>query len=296
MLSLVGRVAEAWWRLWSIRRARGVQRDQLVLAGGLIEAARARLEVGRASLADVAQLELMQARLDDRLRSLDESERSAEAQLREAIAADEDVALPIEEEVSDATLPGEDLASLSEAARAHPQLEAFELRAQGHEAMADAAEATRFPSFVLGVDWIETGDAPMPTNGSGDDALIVSLGVSVPIFGQDAAGDLQRAAEADGAAERAAVSRLTQAWSTTRDAHRRLRLFETTLLPQARAAYESVTGSYATGERSVATSLAAQRTFLEIELDTIRVRAQHGMAWARLEALAGRPIETGGER
>lgn len=302
ILAIQARVAVAWWRLWAIRRMRGVHRDQLTLAGTVVETARVRMEIGRSTLADVAQLELVQARLEDELAGIDERERAAEALLRAAIGADAATEVPTVMETPDALLPPEPLHELAEAARAHPRLEAYELRAQSHEAQAASAEASRFPSVVLGLDWIETGEAVMMTNGSGADALLLSVGVSIPIFAQEAGAELQRAEEAEGAAERAgredaedrAVAELTEAWSALRDAHRRLGLYAGTLAPQARAAYESVIGGYATGDIAVAATLAAQRAFLEIELAQIRARAEHGVAWARVEALVGRPL--GGER
>ena len=299
LLALRAPVAAAWWRLWAVRRTREVQRERLILLDALAEAARARLEVGHATLADVGQLDLARARQDDGLRSLDEEERTAEAALRAAIAAPADVELTTARDVAPASLPAQPAEALAEAVRAHPRLEAFELSARAREAQAGAVEGTRFPSFVLGVDWIETGEAPMPVNGSGDDAFMVSVGVRVPIFGQAAADDAMRAQEAEAAAARAdrevaelsAIEALHEALGALRETHRRLRFYERTLLPQARGVYESVAGAYATGSVGVAEAIRAAGDLLDIELDAIRARAQHGAAWARVEALTGRPAE-----
>ncbi len=297
-LAVRERVGRAWWAAWSIRRRRAVLDDQLALLASLVDAARARLEIGRGSLADVSQLELARARLADQRAGLDEREVAALAALRAAVGAPADLALPIADEAPIAARPAESLATLTSEARAHPRLEALEARARAHDAAAGAAEAGRFPSFVLGVDWIETGDAATPVPGSGDDALLVSVGVSVPIFGQDAAGEAQRAAEAEGAAARAdrraaedaAVAALTEAWAGASDASRRLALYDATLLPQAEAALESVTGAYAVGEASLPDVVLAVRAQLEIALDAIEARRDHGERLARLEAIVGRPI------
>jgi len=76
-----------------------------------------------------------------------------------------------------------------------------------------------------------------------------------------------------------------------RDAHRRLRLYRDTLIPQAQSAYESVIGSYAVGRSGVAAALLAQRDLLELAVALVRARADHGVAWARLERVVGRPVE-----
>lgn len=299
LLTLRAPVAAAWWRLWAVRRLREIQRERLVLLDALAEAARARLEVGRATLADVGQLDLARAREDDRIRSLDEDERTAEAALRAAVAAPSDLELATAAEIPPPSLPSEAPSDLAAAVRTHPQLEAFELRARAREAQAGAVEGTRLPSFVLGVDWIETGEAPMPVNGSGDDALMVSVGVRIPIFGQAAADEAMQSEHAEAAAQRAdreaaeltAIEQLHQALAVLRETHRRLHFYRRTLLPQARGVYESVAGSYATGAVGVAEAIAAARELLDIERETVEARAQHGAAWARVEALTGRPVE-----
>lgn len=303
-LALRSRIASAWWRLWAIERQRPVYADQATLLATLTETARTRIAVGSGTLAEVAQLELLEARLADRIAALDEMQSTARAALRAAIGAPRDIGLPVADDVPAPTLPHEALDALEQAARAHPRMEAYELRARSHEAQAGAAEADRLPSFVLGLDWIETGEASMPVNGSGDDALLVSVGVRLPLFGQDAAAEAQAAEHAEGDAERAmrqaaendAIAELSAAWSSVRDSHRRLALYETTLIPQARAAQESVNGAYAASELGAANLITAQRALLEIALEAIAVRAEHGVAWARLEALAGRPVNAEGAR
>ena len=45
------------------------------------------------------------------------------------------------------------------------------------------------------------------------------------------------------------------------------------------------------GGAELAAALLAQREILEIDLAYERARAEHGAAWARLEAAVGRPLE-----
>lgn len=294
-LRLRAEVADAWWRLWALRAVRDAQREQVSLLEAAAESVRARIEVGQATLADAAQLELRRARLDDALAGLDEEERAAEAALRASIAAGPDEPLPTTREAADPALPP-DASALEARLTAHPELLAFAARAEAHDARARAFEAERLPRFVVGVDWIETGEAASPVPGSGDDALIFDVGVSIPLW-QGAYEDRQRAAEAEGVAERAdaeaallsARAALAEATSRIRDTHRRLRLYERTLIPQARGAYESVIGAQVTGRAPVAAVLLAQRELLEISVEAARARAAHGAAWARLEALVGAP-------
>jgi outer membrane protein TolC len=298
-LALARQVSDAWWMLWYVRRAREVDREQLEILDGLSQTLRARVESSQASLADLAQVDLTRSRIDDAIAGLDEMERSAEAALRGVISAPAGMPLPTHTEVTGAALPGEELGAMAEAVRAHPFLQSFELLAEANEAQAAAYEADRFPRFTVGMDWIETGPALMPaTQGSGDDAVITSLGLSVPLW-QDSYDDMQRSAEAEAAGDRAdreraedaALAELEQALSAVRDSYRRVRLYRDTLLPQAQTAYESVIGAYAVGRATVAATLIAQRDLLELSLGLMRARADHGNGWARLERVVGRPVE-----
>ncbi len=297
-LDVAARVADAWWRLWVVERVAAVWREQLALLGGVSESVRGRIETNQATLADVAQVDLTRSRLDDAIAGLDEQARAARAALRAAVGAGPDVAMAAEGDAGVA-LPAEPAEALTRAVRAHPFLASFERMAEAGEASAASAEAERFPRFTLGIDWIETGPAAMPgVQGSGDDALIAHVAITVPLW-QEAYDDAQRAAEAEAAAERAAgrsaedaaLAELEQALSAVRDTHRRARLYRDTLLPQAQAALESVLGAYAIGRTNVAAVLLAQRDLLEIAVARERALAEHGQAWARVERVVGRRVE-----
>lgn len=298
-LALARQVADAWWALWFVRQAQGVEREQLEILDGLSQSLRARVETSQAGLGELAQVDLTRSRVDDRIAELAEAERSAEAALRGVLSAPVGMALPTPAEVPGVALPGEGADALMEAVRAHPFLLAFELMAEANESQAAAFEADRFPRFTLGVDWIETGPAQMAgVQGSGDDALTVRVGLSIPLW-QESYDDMQRSAEAEAAASRAdrdraedaALAELEQSLSDVRDSHRRVRLYRDTLLPQAQTTYESVMGAYAVGRSTVAATLLAQRDLLELALGLMRARAEHGRGWARLERVVGRQVE-----
>ncbi|MCZ7681717.1 MAG: TolC family protein [Sandaracinaceae bacterium] len=297
LLALRMEVARAYWRLWEVRASRAVQGEQLALLAALSEGVRGRVEVGQATLADVAQIDLSRSRLEDADLRLVEEERAAEAALRAAIGAPAASATPTAEAAPEPALPAEDTAALAADAREHPYVRAFLALAEASGAEARAAEAERFPRLRLSVEAMIGHDrasgAQSPMEG-----VIAGVGLTVPLW-QDAYAGAQRAAEADAdagraearAAEDAAVAELEQALSSVLGSHRRVRLYERTLLPQARSAYESVIGAYAAGRGSIAQTSLAQRDLLELALGLVRARAEHGVAWARLERAVGRAVE-----
>lgn len=299
LLAVRMEVARAYWRLWEVRASRSVQREQQALLGALSEAVRGRVEVGQATLADLAQIDLARSRLDDADQRLAEEERAREAALRAVIGAPAGAAMATTEAPPEPVLPAEDTAALAAEAREHPYVRAFLAMSEASGAEARAVEAERFPRLRVSVEAMidhERGSgAQSPMEG-----VIASVGLSIPLW-QDAYASAQRAAEADADADRAdaqaagdaAVAELEQALSSVRDSHRRTRLYEGTLLPQAQSAYESVIGAYVTGRGSIAQTSLAQRDLLELALELVRARAEHGAAWARLDRAVGRAVRRG---
>lgn len=294
------RVAEVYWQLWLVQRAREVQRDQLEVLRGLSEATRARVEVSSAILADLNQVDLAVSRIEDVLSGIGERERALSAELLAAIGSPSGRSTPIDPaQAPDGGLPAESRAALVEAATSHPRVEALELMSESSLSKVRRARADRAPSFIVGLDWIETGDALDPnTSGSGTDSVIVMLGLRLPLWAYAYRG-AEEEARSESEAFRAealdesnyAEAALEGALSGIRDAHRRILLYRHTLIPQAEAAYASVVGAYQTGSSTVAATLIAQRDLLDLELGLARAQAEHAITWARLEQVAGRAIE-----
>jgi outer membrane protein TolC len=299
-LAVAQRVADLYWKLWLVHQIRVVQRDQRAVLEALSEASRARLEVSVVSLSDVNQIDLARSRLDDDLAALDESERALSAQLLAAIGSAPGGPTPVAPgQVPTGGLPTETEAELVAEATNHPRVQALFLRSESSRSLVRQARAQRAPSFTAGVDWIETGEAPGPDfSGNGKDPVVIVLGLRLPLWSyaygaaEQEARSLSEAYRADAfEAQRQVEAALGQTLSAIRDAHRRVALYRTTLIPQAEAAYASVVGAYQTGNSSVAATLLAQRQLLELQLGMVRARAAHAIAWARLEQVLGRPVD-----
>lgn len=297
-LRVSARVSDAYWELWLVSQVRRIQKEQLVLSRTTSELVRSRLEIGAASLSDVSQTDLVLSRATDVIAGLDEAERRSRAALRRALGAPDGMALPVHTAAPLLVAPVEPDGALVAAAQAHPGVGALELMAQSKSSSAESANADRYPSFVLGLDYVETGPAKMPNQAdSGKDAVMVMLGVKLPLWG-GAYGDEVDAARADSASFKAraasarndARSRVHVVLSEIRDALRRARLYQHTLVPQATTALKSVIGSYAAGRATLPQLLMAQRELLEIELSLAQARAVHARAWAQLEDAVGRPV------
>ncbi len=297
-LEVARRVSEAYWKLWVIQRTRQVQRDQKQLLQQLSALTRSRVEIGQSGLADLGQIDLSVSRMDDMLSGLDEAERAAQAELLAAMGADPGTPTPVAESPPRIMRVAEDEKSLRSAVVAHPRIQAIGSMAEAQQERARAAGADRYPDFVLGAEYIETGPAAMAgVADSGKDPIVVSVAVKVPLWGGIYA-DEEDEALAESAAQRArqgaaqdqAEAALERAMSDVRDSARRVTLYRRTLVPQAEIVFESVLGGYQAGTSTVVSILLAERELLELQLAEFKAQADHGLALARLEALVGRPV------
>jgi cobalt-zinc-cadmium efflux system outer membrane protein len=291
-------VADAYWRLWLLQEEHHLKNEHDLVMETLAGTVRGRVRTGAASLADLNQVELRIARHHDHHGAHREDQRVATADLQRAIGA------PASEQRLTATdtpfegLPAKSEETLHEAARQHPRVEAAELMASASDSQVRAEAAERAPSLLAGLDWIVVGKAPTLFEKSGQDAVIVTAGLSVPLWGRNYR-DAMSAARAEGAAYRAdrdaalqtADAQLTAAMSAVRDAQRRIDLYRNTLIPQAETTFQSVLGSYQSGRSTVASALLVQKELLELQLELARSRAHHSRAWAVLEAVVGHPVE-----
>ena len=291
-------VADAYWRLWLLQEEHHLKSEHDVVMETLAGTVRGRVRTGAASLADLNQVELGIARHHDHHGAHREDQRVATADLQRAIGATD------REQELDATdtplegLPSKSEEALSQTARRHPRIEAAELMATASDSQVRAEAAERAPSLLAGLDWIVVGEARTVSDKSGQDAVIVTAGLSVPLWGRNYR-DAMSAARAEGDAHRAdrdaalqsADAQLTAALSAVRGAQRRIDLYRNTLIPQAETTFQSVLGGYQSGRSTVASALLAQKELLELQLKLARSRAHHARAWAVLEAVVGHPVE-----
>jgi len=292
-------VADAYWRLWLVHEEHRLTKEHDFVLETLAGTVRGRVRTGGSSLADLNQVELGIARHHDHHGAHREQERVAAAELARAIGAGETAKrLPATDKPFEG-LPTDDEVALHDAARQHPMIEAASLMASSSDSRVRVEAAARAPSLLAGLDWIVTGKTTAPVSDSGKDAVIVTAGLSLPLWGpsyRDAMG----AARAESAAHRAdrdaalqtADARLEAAISAVREAQRRIDLYRNTLIPQAETTFQSVLGGYQTGRSTVASALLAQRDLLELQLELARNRARHARAWAVLEAVVGRTVQS----
>lgn len=141
-------------------------------------------------------------------------------------------------------------------------------------------------------------DEPMMYSDGGDDNVMVSVSLTLPVWRQRVRAGIR---EAELLAEEVNYDRqrqqleldtqARQALFELQDARRRHALYGESLLPQAEQAYESLQGRYASGatQTDFLDVLQSIQVVLEFELARVRAARDRHVAAARLERLMGGP-------
>lgn len=299
-LTVRAQVADAYWQLWGADARAAILELQAELLTTVSEVLRGRLATGTSSLAAIQQLELRRARLGDALDSM-RAHRTHHAQhLREVVELDGEPA--IADAPPAVRWPDEEGHVLLAAAASRPKVAAELARAMAFREEAVAHQARRRPQASFRMEWSEIGPAlGSGTPNGGDDALAIGLTVALPFdVGADRAAE--RAAEAEARAAEASGEQVARearlevlaALAEVENTARQAQLHESTLEPQALAAYESANGRMAS-QGDVTLTLLALRELLEVRLGHVDALARHAIAWAALERAVGRPVASRAE-
>ncbi len=300
MLDVRRRIANVYWSKWAVERKLRIQKEQIQIAETLARSARGRVEMGRASLADLNQIELTLSRMRDDLAQLEEDRRALDATMAAALGMDEVREFPI---LTDApTTAGVDpteIEAWTARLESHPALETIVALRQKKELQASSSSVSAYPDFAIGVDYIETGEAMNPAvDESGKDPVIAMVTVELPIFsGAESSQAEAYQAEARSlrskrrAMRQQMLAELRVLASALDETHRRVDFYAKTLIPQAKASYTSVRSAYEVGQNQVAAILLAQRDLVELERSLVEARAAHAKARTDIEALTAAPIE-----
>lgn len=299
-LSVTERVVSTLHDLAYLDATISITEENMELLRSFEEVLRARYRVGSGSHPELIRIQVELGQLEDRLTQL----RS----MRPAYVAELNAALnrPSGEEVGRMNgLPGRiasvDADGLTEIARrSNPMLLAMDEQIEAERFLSEVARRDGLPEFMVGLDYIVTGEAMnSSTPGSGDDPILLNFGISLPIWRdkyeagvrEALARRLAVAGERADQANRIAAG-IQRAWFEHTDADRRVRLYENTLIPKAEESLRASLAGFRAGETSFLDLLDTERTLLEFAIAAERARADRGKSLARLNTLVGEPIPT----
>lgn len=274
-------------------RATEITEERVALLNSLYEVVRSEYSSGRASYGDVMKAQVGLARVEDSLASLRAARMALSSRLAAAVGIAGGEALPLPDVIPEPILP-----------KVQASVTAFEARSPDLLALGHEVEAARyerrlagrsyFPDLNVGVDYIATDDALMPTEDSGKDPVIGVASVSLPLWFGKHKGTMSNARASLKAAERMAEQRTNELIAELRmaefeldDAARRVELYAERLVPAAEQSVAATQAAYRAGTADFDALVTAHEAALEFELALERARADALIAEARLARLTG---------
>jgi outer membrane protein TolC len=292
-LNLDAVITEAYAELYYLKRSIDITKDRITLVQDLEKVAMARYKTG-APLAPSLQAQVELGRLEDRLSSLNDQRGAKIARLNAAINRPPNASLPWPTDLSYSLIKIDEQTVLKQLQQTSPELSALAHNVAQGSHRVQLAKRERFPDFTLGVQYIDTGEAAMPVSDSGQDAIIGTIGINVPIwFGKNrariASANYQKTAAQLTLENREQTldADIQQVLFKLRDADRKINLYKKSLIPKAQQSLEVNRKGYEAGQMEFINLIDAERVLLEFELSYERALADHLISRAALSRLTG---------
>lgn len=299
-LAMAERVAVVLHDLSYLDSTIQITRENLDLLKSFEQVIRARYRVATGSHPELIRVQVTLGELEDRLVQLKALRPSYVADINAVLNRHSSTPVPQAPELPGrVALMGAD--DLSETAREfNPLLLALEEDIEEQRHLEDVARKDGYPDLTVGLDYIVTGEAMNRSlSGSGDDPILLTFGINVPL-----SRGKYNAAIRETLARRLAISHehaeqtnrlassLHRAWFDHTDAHRRVQLYEQTLIPKAEESLQAFLAGFRSGSTSFLDLLDTERTLLDFAISAERARADRGKALARLRTLVGKEVPT----
>ncbi len=274
--------------------------DNLDLLKSFEGVLRARYRVGGGSHPELVRIQVELGQLEDRLIQFESMRPAMVAELNAVLNRPASTPVTAFEPLPGvvAKVDAEQLAEI--ARRANPTLLAIDEHVEEQRVRTEIARKDGLPDFTIGLDYLvtdEARDSSIPE--SGDDPILLSFGIRVPLWREkyeagvreSVARRLSAASERSDQANQITAG-IHRAWFEHTDADRRVRLFETTLIPKAEESLRASLAGFRAGETSFLDLLDTERTLLEFAVSAERAKADRGQALARLNRLVGETVPT----
>jgi len=294
---LIHDLRKLWLERGYFLQAAAITRENIGLIERLLEIVETRFAVGETAQEDLLRLQMDRARLEERLRDLQDQARAHETRLAllARMPPGSPVPVPGKPDRTPIELDPQVIAGLVRQGN-------FELRALGDqvEAAEHGVRLSRqdgYPDLTVGLERIQTDESPMNVRGNGKDPLILALSMNLPVDRRRLRAATDRAQETRSArvSDREAreieiLAQLETALYQLREARRKIDLYRSSLIPRADQTYEVVKNAYTTGAASFldVTQILQQR--LEFRITLQRAIVDHELALSEIEMLAGRSL------
>ena len=289
LVETAARLKVAYYEWLAVNKAIELTRKHSDLLSRFEEIARNRYKVGKGLQQDVLKAQLEVSTLEQQLAMLDEKRQRAEAEIASLLAVPA-VAMRSPGEVQPSSLS----VTLDELLKA--TLDSPRVRAEQKMVDARAVGVNRSlkdfrPDFGVNLQWEHTGS-------NFPDYYMAMVSVKIPIYYsrkqryalEEAHSRLNEAKQNYRASEQQAIYQVKDQYLSIQSSERILKLYTTTLLPQAQLTVDSSASAYEVGNIDFLTLVTNVTNLISLERQYYDELARHEEAIARLEPVVGREL------
>ncbi len=297
-LMLFYRVKSAYYEYYLLGRELEITRANIELLKYWESVARSRYKAALMKHQDIMRVQVELGRLEDRLSSLEERRAPVVARLRELLNLEGPVDLPVPDTIDEYDTPVDAESLKSMILENNPDMKMVGHLVGKEEAAVKLARKASYPNFMIGIDYINTGEAIDPTmSESGKDPWIFNAGISIPLwFGKNKAMKEQARARLEMARfnlksrENGLLAQADRVIFEYRDAVRKTDLYRDGLIPKAEQLLNSAYTAYQTGESDFLNVIDAQRQLIDLQLQSEQALTVKATKLAEIEMLTGKEM------
>ena len=294
-LKLFADVKDAFYEYTYLASAIEIAKENLELIQHFEEVARTKYMAAATGHPDVIRAQIELAKLEDRLKTLEELRKPIVARLNAVLNRQslEMLPWPRKAEFRMVKVSREKMIELLRLR--NPELDALDFELQAAKSKVDLAKKKFWPDVGVGVGWTDTGSAMNPgVSDSGKDPIILMFSMNLPIWREGyKAAELQAKANVlktsyqKKDAENTIIARAERALYDFQDSDRKRKLYGDILIPKAEELLGASETAYKAGTIDFLSLINAQQKLLEFQLHYERATTDNQQELARLEMLVG---------
>jgi len=294
-LKLFSEVKEAFYEYTYLAMAIEIARENLELIQHFEEVARTKYITAATGHPDVIRAQIEMARLEDRLKTLEELRKPIVAGLNAVLNRQslEMLPWPRKTELRAVEISRGKMIQLLRAR--NPELEALDFELEAAKNRVDLAKKKFYPNVGVGVGWTDTGSAMNPgVSDSGKDPIILMFTMNLPIWREgykaaelQAKANVRKASHQKKQAENTIIARAERSLYDFEDSDRKQKLYGDVLIPKSEELLGASETAYKAGTIDFLSLINAQQKLLEFQLYYERATTDNQQELARLEMLVG---------
>lgn len=290
---VVMQVKEGYFDLVAVREVISMLREEDAVIQRIATVAETQYATGERTQVDVLTAQTERTRLKQRLLDFQAQENTLQTKLNTLLNRRTDRPFGVRPPpLSDVGLNGTTESLLALAVTNRPEVLATQAQVERYELERQLMARESVPDYKLGVEYRDMG--------AGDDMVMFSIGVDLPIWRAKTRAGVQEAEKmressqaARENAEQISALEVQDASFKLQTARRTLELYRTELIPQAKARFNASEGGYRAGKVEFMDLLESERALLEAKMMATLAEATVGRQAARLERAVGMDLGSG---